>query len=466
MLLADDGDARVGQQHAVVDRGDRDADAVAVLEERLPARDARQVESAPFQQVVQLFAAARRVGREQHPAVEVVKEAHQGGRRVFIARLDLHGGGQSRCEVAHALAIGDGLRGVANGRECRQACHDVGRRDERLGDAEDRSFRVEAAQFEALAGFRVKLLEQRLVPGREYEHAAVRQVVDQRRGLVEEQRQVILDAAVGDAVGDVAIDPGLRRLAFETLAVAVAEVADGRSIERHLARRQDLDPLHGVARHLGIRGEVFQRLDFVVEEVDAQRRIGAHREQVDQRPAHGEFTVLRDLRHAQVAGVDERIDERLAGQRLAVLQRQGPGGDVVDRRQSLLQCGDGGDDDAAPQSAERGQHAQPLGDDVLVRGEAVPGERLPLDEMLDRTGVAGEEAQLGLELVRVPRVLGQQEQRAVHACGKFGHGQRRAGADEPAPVGGLAGLRQGMAGWDQDCGVQRGARRNRAAIIT
>src|SRR6056297_4192979 len=77
------------------------------------------------------------------------------------------------------------------------------------------------------------------------------QIVQQRRGLVEEQRQVVLDAAVSDAFRYVPIDRRARGLAGEAGPVAAAEAAHGILVERRLPRRQNLDLLQRLARELG-----------------------------------------------------------------------------------------------------------------------------------------------------------------------------------------------------------------------
>src|SRR6056297_4165111 len=96
-----------------------------------------------------------------------------------------------------------------------------------------------------------------------------RQIVEQRRGLVEEQRQVVLDAAVGNAFGYVPVDRRARGLAGETGPVATTEAADGSRIQRRLPGRQNLDLLQGLARQLGIGVEGAERVDLLVEQVDA-----------------------------------------------------------------------------------------------------------------------------------------------------------------------------------------------------
>jgi hypothetical protein len=142
---------------------------------------------------------------------------------------------------------------------------------------------------------------------------------------------------------------------------------DGVRIERHLAGRKDGDGLRSVPGKLRFRRIEAQRFDLVVEKIDPDRLCGTHWKYVDERTAHREFAVLRRLRHAQIAGRGQRIDECVAIEALARFERQRPGSDVVDRRQALQQHRRRGDDDAAAETGQRRKDREPLRHDVLMR---------------------------------------------------------------------------------------------------
>src|SRR5690606_32689468 len=110
-----------------------------------------------------------------------------------------------------------------------------------------------------------------------------RQVVEQARRLVEEQRQVILDARRQPRLGDVAIDRAARRLPGEMLAKALPEAGDALLVERKLAGRQNADAVGLAAGQLRLRIEQPERLDLVVEEIHADGLFGPGRENVEQR---------------------------------------------------------------------------------------------------------------------------------------------------------------------------------------
>ncbi len=81
---------------------------------------------------------------------------------------------------------------------------------------------------------------------------------------------------------------------------------------------------------LGI--EVTQRLDLVIQEIDAHRLLGAHWINVDKGTTNRELAMFFDLRNPQVGGGTQCIDELLAIERLAGRKHQGAGRNIVDRR--------------------------------------------------------------------------------------------------------------------------------------
>ena len=82
-----------------------------------------------------------------------------------------------------------------------------------------------------------------------------RQVVEQRRGRIKEQRQIIFDATVRNAVGNFPVHTRPRWLAFEALAIAFAESFYTFSVERYLPGRQNIDIVNSFSRQLAFRIE-------------------------------------------------------------------------------------------------------------------------------------------------------------------------------------------------------------------
>ncbi len=91
--------------------------------------------------------------------------------------------------------------------------------------------------------------------------------------MLEEQRQVELDARRGQPFADAAIDIQARDIAAKAQPEAAAELAHRLGIERQLARRQQLQRFDRLLRALRLRVEAAQRVDLIVEQIDAHRRV-------------------------------------------------------------------------------------------------------------------------------------------------------------------------------------------------
>ncbi len=185
---------------------------------------------------------------------------------------------------------------------------------------------------------------------------------------------------------------------------------------------------------LGVGVEVAQGVDLVVEQVDTQRRLGAHREEVDQRAAQGVFAGFIDRLHGPVAGPRQGVAKALAVEGLAGFQRHHAPGDVVDRWQALHQGVHGRQHDAVLAVLQPAQRAQPRRDDILVRREAVVGQRLPVGEGQHRQVAI--EAQVTLQALGRGGVGRDHQQRRV--LGQVGQGQGAGAARRCLPVEGVA----------------------------
>src|SRR6185312_17552889 len=78
----------------------------------------------------------------------------------------------------------------------------------------------------------------------------------------------------------------------ELLAVARAETLDRGIVEQDLAHRLQRDAVDRAGRALRQRIEAAQAFERVAEEIEAQRRRGARREQVEDAAAHRELARL------------------------------------------------------------------------------------------------------------------------------------------------------------------------------
>ena len=106
-----------------------------------------------------------------------------------------------------------------------------------------------------------------------------------------------------------------------------------RLVHRELAAGQQAHLGHRVQAALGVGIEGADRIDLVVEQVDAVGHRRAHREQVDQAAAHRVLAGRHDLAHVAVAGQRElRLQRRLV-ELLLVLEVEGVAGQEARRRQ-------------------------------------------------------------------------------------------------------------------------------------
>ncbi len=233
------------------------------------------------------------------------------------------------------------------------------RGDEHLRRREQRP--VGIAALHAIAGIDVapEIGDRRRHVVVQGEGRALGQIVEQRGGGLEEQRQVVLDAGGRHAVGDVAVKALLRRIAFEQLAPAAAKARAAGIIERELARRQHADLVDRVDGALGVDVEGLDRIDHFIVEIQAIGQRAAHREQIDDAAAHADFAGRDHLRDVLVAG-----------------------GGELDLELLEIELGARAQEEGAPRDVRRRAHPHQRGR-RLVRRELVVGQRLPVRQQAD-----------------------------------------------------------------------------------
>ena len=184
---------------------------------------------------------------------------------------------EGELEDRRAVAVGEAQAHLAEAREAGEQLVDV---LERVWWFEDRTPDPSAGSRSAgdlagelprdLAGFRGRARGDVVAAGPD-EHGAgvLGQVVGQRREFVEEQRQVVLDARRHGALGDVLVDRGsdVRRRRF---ARGRGRRGSRRGRGGTPSRRQQPDALDAVDG-APFRVEGVQRVDLVVEEIDAEQ---------------------------------------------------------------------------------------------------------------------------------------------------------------------------------------------------
>ena len=209
-----------------------------------------------------------------------------------------------------------------------------------------------------------------------------RQVVGERRRRLEEQRQVVFDAAGRDAVAHIAVERRLRGIALEHLAIAAAEARAPGFVQRELARRKQPDVGYGVERALRIDVEGLDALDVVAEEIEPIGERAAHRKKVDEAAADRELARRDDLRDVLISGERELGPERVDVEDRALLQEERERGEVqaagaVKRRR----CGH--DQNVALAARDAIQRGQALRDEIVMRRERVVRQRLPVGKESD-----------------------------------------------------------------------------------
>ena len=292
----------VVQPEALIDGGDGKADRIAALAEVRPAGAIRRLQSRPIEELLKQGAPPGALGGEQNRRFRV------GGQKV-LERL------RRNLQVGVGLNIRQGL-GVeadlvlasfaeANARApMQQAVQFVGP-EVKVGRRQDGPLDVPGQALVTAVDLLPKALHGVFEAGLLQDQGVFRQMVEQAGQAlrpVKEQRQIVLHPVRRDAGGDVLIDRAAPHIDVEGVMPVAAEAGDAVRIEGELLGRQQVNAPHPADGHLRLHIEVAQGVDFLVEQVDAQRMGQAHRVDVHQGAAHGELAPLADRLHRQIAG--------------------------------------------------------------------------------------------------------------------------------------------------------------------
>ncbi len=193
------------------------------------------------------------------------------------------------------------------------------------------------------------------------------QIVGQSGGVLEEQRQVVLDAGPGYAASHVLVEWAAARVALEHLAPAGAKALLRRIVERKFAARQQSHLLDRVKAALGVGVEGLDGVDGVAEQVHAVGHRRAHGMQVDETAAHRVFARGHHLADVVVPGQNELGAQRGFVERLALAEIEGVGREELGRGQPLDGGIGRGDDHVDLLVVDGPEGGQPLGDQILVR---------------------------------------------------------------------------------------------------
>ena len=296
------------------------------------------------------------------------------------------------------------------GRQCReQLLH----RNEDFGRLEHRTLAIVAPVLVPLAGVRPESTGRVVDVFGEDDDRIGREIVRQRGGLLEEQRQVVLDARRPSALGDLAVHGASRRIALEPPPPRAPEPRHRAGGGRELARGEQIDTVHSVRRALAVGVEDPEALDLVVEQVDAQRPGGTHRVQIEQRAAHRVLAVLHHLADARITSLVQTLAERVDVQAIASRDPESMAVDEAAGSDPAHRGGHRGHQHPGFQGRQLRKGLQAFRHDVLVRGEEVVGQRLPVRESQDSGAAVQIELQLGLETMRGLVVRRDHEHRRI-----------------------------------------------------
>ncbi len=471
--LGDEVDACLQPGEARGERSGRDADLLALGRLELGQRiEGRRADAAGAQEVEQALAPARALGQHQHTMLCIAQMGLEARERVLGTAHGRERRQGVEFDVVRSLRAGRGVRRGIGGRR-RGGLDDqlriaLGARVELLGAQEQRLRRqrrplgVALHQPVALARVLPEVLERRLQVAVQHHGGIDAEVVEHRRRLLEEERQVVLDAGGRHAHAHVLVDAALGRVALQQLAPAAAKARARGVVHRELAPGQEAHLGHRVQAALGVGVEGADRVDLVVEQVDPVRHHRAHREQVDQPAAHRVLARAHHLRDVAVAGQRELRLELGLFQLLPALEMEGVARQEGRGRQAVERGGRRHDHHVGLALADAPQRGEPLADQVLVRREAVVGQRLPVRK--EGGAQAGrEERQL---VDQAPCVVGVGgEDGGGAAGGFFALGQARE--QQGVGRGGRARQREALAGGEggqvhengEQCTTPRAGRR-------
>jgi len=400
--------------------------------------EGRWVDAARTQEVEQAFTPAIAFGQQQHAlGARVGQVGLEAGQRVFgaaqhgqVAQL-LHAGAVVDVDAAGA----DRELGVLVG----SAVELLDAQEQGLG-RQGGAIGVTLDQAEAVLGVLPEALEGWLQLAMQHHRGIGAQVVKNGGGVVEEQRQVVLDAGRGHAVAHVLVDAALGGVTLQQFAPAAAELGARRVVHGELAPGQQAHLGHGVQAALAVGVEGSDGVDLVIEQVHPEGHGRAHGEEVDQAAAHGVLARADHLRDVAVAGQGELALELGLVEFLLDLEVEGIARQERGRCHPVQRGGGRHDDHVGPgflvTLLDAPQRGQALGDQVLVGREGVVGQGFPIGKQ--RTAQAwGEEGDLIDQALGIAGVGGDDGRRS--ASGFFAQAQ----AGQQQGIGGTHGAGQG-----------------------
>ena len=135
---------------------------------------------------------------------------------------------------------------------------------------------------------------------------------------------------------------------------------------RKLTRRQQADLRYRIERALVIDVKGLDAFDFVVEKVETERQLRAHREKVDETAADRVLARRNDLRDMSVTGQRQLGAELPGVEFCALLEKEGVGSQIGRRCETVNRRAGGDQEYVTLPAHDSVERCQSFGDQVVV----------------------------------------------------------------------------------------------------
>ena len=361
-----------------IKRGDRKAEHGLARPGTFPVGVFLDLEAARAKEFSDRLEASRRRGRNEHaPTARFFR-----GNEVFEVRQGF------RVLSIDRRARKSPLRGRVCGsfdREAREApeTHEklFVREPECLG-RQGRPHGVRGEKFRATRHVGAKVAKRLRDVARKQYAGRGGKVVGERCRLVEKEGQVVFDPRAQHPFFGVRVDDALFGVARKDRAPALPEKGERFGGHGEFVPGKKPNFLDHFHRTLRVDVEPPDRVDLVVEKIESEGVFGPHRVDVDDAPAHGEFSRREYLFHGGVARPDEVFAKPLDRNPIAPTQKEGVGADESNGRHALRGRDGGGDENVRTPGAacKSVEGFEALRHEVFLRTQRIVGERFPVGQ--------------------------------------------------------------------------------------
>ncbi len=252
LSLGEDGERRLGESEAVVERSHRDAQARSIQklvipafdgmtsrrEKRLPCADGLRLQLRRSQLLDQCLAPSGRIRSDQDAAGIIAQKVSQLLCWCFATPIQWQARRRLRTEI-DCVFICTYCNNVDTQTLVELFAQTL-RRQVQFGDRQDRTFNVVGAAVVTRSGLLPEDVGSVECVFRQHEQRLFAKIVEQGFGVLEEQRQVVFDTSRRRAFFQILVDRTAARVDRKTLAQSIAEAFDRGLRQREFARRQQV----------------------------------------------------------------------------------------------------------------------------------------------------------------------------------------------------------------------------------